>query len=179
VASGSWYYSYVRFAVENEIMQGVGGNNFAPHSNLNRAMLATILWRIAGEPEVDGDPSFDDVRPGQWYSDAITWAFDEEIVMGISDDEFAPYANITRAQFATMMFRFAQAADEDTSVPDDFDLSQFADLADLPAWAQEAMAWAVYNGLIQGSTATTLNPQGDATRAQAAAILMRYMLLNA
>ena len=185
VASGSWYYSYVHSAVENGMMQGVGGGNFAPHASLNRGMLATILWRLAGEPvagqlrvgevAVANQPDFGDVAPGRWYSEAIAWAAGEGIVQGVGADRFAPQQNITREQFAVMMFRFAEAMGEDTSVPPGFNLNQFTDADRVQDWAQDAMLWALYHGLITGTSPTTLSPGNGATRAQSAAILARYV----
>ena len=175
VSSDSWYYQYVRIVGEAGIMQGVGGGNFAPDDGLSRAMLATILWRLAGEPDVSDLSDFTDVREGQWYTEAIAWAERESVVQGIGGGQFAPQQYITREQFAAMMFRFAEAMGEEMSVPADFDLSQFTDANSVGDWAENAMRWVVYNGLVSGTTSTTLSPRTGANRAQSAAILARYM----
>ena len=175
VTGDSWYYSYVRFVAEGGIMQGVGDGNFAPNVSLDRSMLATILWRIAGQPSVTGNSDFADVRPGMWYTDAITWAQENGVVQGVGAGQFAPGQNITREEFALMMFRFAEATGENTIVPEDFDLTQFTDAGDISSWAKEAFEWAVYRGLISGTSSTTLAPSGSATRAETAAILTRFL----
>ena len=116
-----------------------------------------------------------DVLPDQWYSYAVIWAFNAGIVRGTDRGVFAPEANITREQFATMLLRYAQVMRQYVRIPPDFDLSQFTDCSDVSDWAYHAMRWAVYNGLITGTTPTTLSPQNPVTRAQCAAMLMRYI----
>ena len=175
VTGGSWYYSYVRFVAENGIMQGVGDGNFAPGIALDRSMLATILWRVAGQPETSGNPAFTDVRPGMWYTDAITWAHANGIVQGVGAGQFAPGQDIRREEFAVMMFRFANATGENTTVPENFVLDQFTDAGEISPWAKEAFVWAVYTGLINGTSATTLAPSSSATRGETAAILTRFL----
>ncbi|MCL2392749.1 MAG: S-layer homology domain-containing protein [Oscillospiraceae bacterium] len=175
VPAGAWHHDAVAFVFERGIMQGTSATTFEPNTNLSRAMVATILYRLAGEPEVTYRAIFGDVASGRWYSDAVTWAFDTGVVMGFDANTFAPSANITREQFATMMFRFAQFNDEAGVVPESFTLNQIADQDSIGAWAREAMLWSVYNELITGMTPTTLVPQGTTTRAQAATILMRYI----
>jgi len=170
-----WARSAVAFVYEQGLMQGTAASTFAPNATLTRAMVVTILHRLAGEPTVAGDPAFDDVPVGQWFSDAIAWASDQEIVTGTSSNLFAPNAPITREQFAAMLHRYAEAMDIDVTIPPDFAWSQFADYDTVSPWATDAMRWAVYNGLITGTDPTTLSPQGNTTRAQSATILMRFV----
>jgi len=175
VAPGAWYFEAVQYAHTTGLMTGTSPTIFAPHATLNRAMLATILWRMEGEPAVTFRSVFADVPAGQWFSSAVIWAFDNDIVTGTSPTTFEPNANITREQFATMMHRYASFAGEDVSVPANFNLNNFADQGSVSSWAATAMRWAVYTGLISGTDAVTLAPRGNATRAQAAIILMRFL----
>lgn len=175
VAAGRWYYDYIQFVAQRDIMQGTGGGAFSPNTNLSRAMLTTILWRLEGAPTGTPPADFPDVATGRWYSDAIAWAFDTGVVLGKSPNTFAPAASITREQFATMLFRFAEGAGFDITVCPDFTWSHFTDQEAISDWASRAMRWAVYNKFITGTSTTTLHPQGNTSRAQAAAILMRYL----
>ena len=175
VPADAWFYDAVTFVFDRGIMQGITATTFEPNTNLSRAMVATILYRMAGEPDVTYRPIFGDVASGRWYSEAVTWAFDAGVVTGFDAETFAPSANITREQFAAMMFRFAQFNDAEGIVPVAFSLDQFTDQGNVGAWAREAMYWSVYNELITGMTPTTIVPQGTTTRAQAATILMRYI----
>ena len=171
----TWYRDAVTFVYERGLMTGTSSTTFAPSQNLTRAQLVTILWRMEGEPNVAFRPIFNDVLAGQWYSTAVIWAFDNGVVSGTGPGTFAPHNNITREQFATMMHNYARFAGHNTSVPANFNLNQFTDAGAISGWALEAMRWANFNGLITGTTATTLSPQGTANRAQCAAILMRYV----
>jgi len=175
VAADRWYHDYIQFIAHHNIMRGTGGNYFSPGNDFSRAMLATTLWRMADEPAGAAQPGFQDVAPGRWYSDAVAWAFDKGVVEGMGPTTFAPADAITREQFAAMLFRYANATGVDTTVPDTFDWVRFTDRHTTSDWAENAMRWAVYNGLIAGTSDTTLSPQGNATRAQSAAILMRFM----
>ena len=172
VAESDWFYDAVRYAYENGLMGGVGDNLFAPNNPTTRAQLVTILYRLEGEPAVTGQSPFTDVEPDTWYTDAVAWAAEEGIVNGVSATQFAPGNNITREQLATILFRYAQAKGYDVSAR--ADLSGFPDAGDILPYAQEAMAWAVAEGLLQGFEDDTLRPQGNATRAQIATILMRF-----
>ena len=124
-------------------------------------------------PRVTGSSGFTDVASGAWYADAVTWAAENGIVNGVSDTEFAPNTNITREQFAAILYRYADYRDLDVSGQDS--LADFTDRGSISAYALEAMRWAVYEGLINGMTETTIVPQGTATRAQAATMFMRFM----
>ena len=172
VAESDWFYDAVRYAYENGLMGGVGDNLFAPNNPTTRAQLVTILYRLEGEPAVTGQSGFTDVEADTWYTDAVIWAAEEGVVNGVSETQFAPGNNITREQLATILFRYAQAKGYD--VFPRADLSGFPDAGDILPYAQEAMAWAVAEGLLQGFEDDTLRPQGNATRAQIATILMRF-----
>ena len=173
--SGHWATDAIEFIYKRGLMNGITATTFAPDARLNRAMVATILYRMAGEPAVGFRPVFTDVSAGQWYSNAIIWAFDAGIVEGTSPTTFAPGANITREQFATMMHRYAHHGGQDLTVPSGFNLNQFTDRDAVSTWATDAMLWANYHGLITGRTATTIDPAGTATRAECATILMRFI----
>jgi hypothetical protein len=177
IAKGDWYYRAARYAYSNALITGTTDTTFAPQSTLTRAMLATILYRNAAGDAALGVPRaetpFTDVVSGQWYTDAIAWASSNGIVNGVGDDKFAPNAPITREQFATLLYRYAQWSDATASGT--ANLSAYTDADAVSEYARDAMAWAVANGLITGRTATTLAPQGTATRAEAATLLQRYL----
>ena len=172
VAEGDWFYDAVVYAYQNELMDGVGGNRFAPNSETTRAQLVTILYRLEGEPAVSGDLPFTDVETGIWYTDAILWAAQNNIVNGVSDTEFAPGDEITRQQLVTILYRYAEAKGYDVSAS--ADLSGYPDAGQVQDYAQPAMAWAVAENIIQGMEDGTLKPAGNASRAQIATILMRF-----
>ena len=156
----------------NGLMDGVGGNRFAPNSETTRAQLVTILYRLEGEPAVSGDLPFTDVEAGIWYTDAILWAAQNNIVNGVSDTEFAPGDDLTRQQLVTILYRYAEAKGCDVSAS--ADLSGYPDAGQVQDYAQPAMAWAVAENIIQGMEDGTLKPAGNASRAQIATILMRF-----
>ena len=172
VAEGDWFYDAVVYAYQNELMDGVGGNRFAPNSETTRAQLVTILYRLEGQPAVSGDLPFTDVETGIWYTDAILWAAQNNIVNGVNDTEFAPGDEITRQQLVTILYRYAEAKGYDVSAS--ADLSGYPDADQVQDYAQPAMAWAVAENIIQGMEDGTLKPAGNASRAQIATILMRF-----
>ena len=172
VNEGDWFYDAVVYAYQNELMDGVGGNRFAPNSETTRAQLVTILYRLEGEPAVSGDLPFTDVEAGIWYTDAILWAAQNNIVNGVSDTEFAPGDDLTRQQLVTILYRYAETKGYDVSAS--ADLSGYPDADQVQDYAQPAMAWAVAENIIQGMEDGTLKPAGNASRAQIATILMRF-----
>ena len=172
VAEGDWFYDAVVYAYQNELMDGVGGNRFAPNSETTRAQLVTILYRLEGEPAVSGDLPFTDVESGTWYTDAILWAAQNNIVNGVNDTEFAPGDDLTRQQLVTIFYRYAESKGYDVSAS--ADLSGYPDAGQVQDYAQPAMAWAVAENIIQGMEDGTLKPAGNASRAQIATILMRF-----
>ena len=173
VTEGDWFYDAVRYAYETGLMDGVGDNLFAPNSQTTRAQLVTILYRLAGEPEPGGDSGFADVAAGTWYTDAVAWAAQNGIVNGVSDTEFAPGDDITREQLAAILYRYAACQGYDVSQR--ADLSGFGDASSISGYAQEALSWAHAQGLVLGFEDGSLRPQGTASRAQIAAVLMRFL----
>ena len=168
VTEGAWYYDAVSYVCANGLMDGVSASEFAPEANMTRAMLVTILWRLEGEPVVNYLMPFADVDGGAWYAEAVRWAASEGIVEGVSASEFAPDAEITREQLAAILWRYA--GEPATAA----NLAAYTDAESVSEWATDAMLWATQNGIITGTTAATLAPQGAATRAQCAAMLMRF-----
>ncbi len=168
----AWYHSSVDYAIANGLMNGVASDEFAPNGALSRAMLVTILYRAEGEPEVSGENPYTDVAEGTWYSDAVKWADANGIVKGYGDGTFGPNDNITREQIAAIMMRYADYKGIDTSAR--ADLSGYADESEISDWAYENMQWANAEGLITGRSNNMLVPQGNTTRTETAAILMRF-----
>ena len=172
VAATAWYYDAVEYVYDNGLMNGTASDTFAPNATLTRGMLATVLWRMEGSPVVNYALPFEDVSGDQWYTEAIRWAASVGVVNGTSATTYAPNANITREQLATMLYRYA--AYKSGSVSTSASLSGFTDAGSVSDYAADAMEWAVAEEIIGGMTSTTLVPQGSATRAQTATMLMRY-----
>lgn len=175
VKPGSWYYESIVYAVSNGLMNGVGDSKFEPEEGMTRAMLVTVLWRYEGSPK-QRPSTFSDVRRGQWYSEAVSWAAKNGIVTGVGDNKFEPDTQITREQIATILYRYAQKKRADTSARGS--LSAFPDNGKVNGWAKTALQWCVGEGLIGGTNENGkvyLDPQGTATRAQVATILMRFV----
>jgi len=173
VASGSWYEADVQYVYEKELMGGTAADLFAPNVNMNRAMLVTVLYRLEGAPAVEKDAPFTDVKKNTYYFDAVAWAYENEIVNGISATLFAPGNNITREQMITIFARYARFKGLETLSLND--LTDYDDRAKVSSYALDAFRWGVGTGIINGTSATTLAPQGTATRAQCAAILHRFI----
>ena len=175
VRMNAWYASAVEYVVENSLMQGTGEDVFEPETAMSRAMLVTVLWRAEGEP-AEGSNLFIDVPDAAWYTDAVAWAAEIGVVNGVEKDRFAPEGNVTREQLATILYRYSQQQGIDVSAR--AELQSFPDSAQVSAYAEEALSWAVAEGLVNGSREGDklwLAPQDSATRAQVAAILMRYI----
>lgn len=165
---GEWYHDGIHYCLDEGLMDGVDAGMFAPNATTSRAMIVTMLWRLQGSPEVEAEETFTDVAPGDWYADAIAWAAAEGVAEGYEDGSFRPNDAITREQLAAMLWRYAGSPEADG------DLSVFADGADTSSWAEQAMSWAVAQGLLTGVDNDRLAPGGQATRAQTATILMRF-----
>ena len=175
VSAGDWFYEAVQFVYENGLMDGVGNNLFAPNATLTRAMAVTILYRLEGSPDLDGENlgyPFADVDGNAWYGDAVYWARCNGIVDGVENNHFDPTGSLTREQMATVLYRYAQYKGADVSASGD--ISGFADSANVSDWAVDAVKWAVGSGLVNGVEGNALAPQGTSTRAQTAAILARF-----
>lgn len=174
VSESDWFYSSVVYAKEHSIMSGLTEDTFAPNQKLSRAQCATILYRLYGSPEVTYKQKFKDVKSGDWYASAVIWASNAGIVSGYGDGTFGSNDNVTREQMATMMYRYANYLALDT-VPKMADIEGYSDANKVSAYALDATKWAVGYGLISGTTPTTLNPLGNTSRAECAAIAERFM----
>lgn len=171
VTPTDWFYDAVQYVFEKGLMLGVSDTEFGPNLSTTRGMIVTILYRMEGEPEAAAAP-FTDVEPGLWYSDAIGWGAANDIVNGYGDGRFGPNDQITREQMAAIFYRYAQYKGYDVTAR--ADLSGYADADQISEYAVEAMQWAVGVKLVNGLTADTLVPKGQATRAQVATMLMRF-----
>ena len=175
VPEDAWYEDAAGYVYKHGLMAGTSATTFAPDVTTSRAMIATILWRMAGSPVVDYAMTYTDVAQGQWYSEAVRWATSEGVVTGYGNGLFGTNDPITREQFAAMLWRYAQTEGYDVSIGEDTNILSYTDVADLSEYAIPAMQWARGAGVINGTgDGSTLTPQGQATRAQAAVMLMRF-----
>ncbi len=173
VSAGSWYYSAVEYVYTKGYMNGMGDNLFNPEGTMTRAMLVTVLYRLAGQPAAGSDAGFQDVNSSHYFYKAVCWAKAHGVVIGVTAKEFRPNDLITRQQIAAIFYRYyvnylGKTAQNSGS------LASFQDRDSISEYAKDAMAWAVGVGLMKGMTANTLNPGGNATRAQAATIIERF-----
>lgn len=175
VRSAHWFADAVEYVTENGIMNGTAADTFSPNAPATRAMLVTVLYRLAGSPDADAAHGFADLTRGAWYVDAVAWAAENGIVDGVGSAQFAPNAHITREQLALILYRYAQHCGLDVSAAED--LTGYADAQSVSPWAQAAMRWAVSAGLISGRSASALAPQSGATRAEIAQLLMSFAKL--
>lgn len=173
VKETDWFFKGVEYVVDKGIMSGVSENEFAPSGKLTRAMLVQMLYNMESRPACDAENAFMDVPVGQWYTDAVIWANDAKIVSGMGEGLFAPNMEITREQMVAMLYNYAKYKGYDVTAS--ADLSTFADNASVSTWAQPAMQWAVAEGYISGMGDSQLAPQGTATRAEIASVIMRFM----
>ena len=173
VDKDAWYFEAVQYVYKNGLFNGISTTTFSPDAEMSRAMLAAVLYCLAGSPAGDGKaPAFTDVAPDTWYTDAVDWANGNGIVTGYGNGLFGGTDSITREQLVVMLYRYARLMKHNTAAAGD--LSAFTDAGDASGWAVEALRWAYAEGLITGRTATTIVPQGTATRAEVAMILMRF-----
>ena len=175
VRSAHWFADAVEYVTENGIMNGTAADTFSPNAPATRAMLVTVLYRLAGSPDTGAAHGFTDLTRGAWYERAVAWAAENSIVDGVGSAQFAPNAHITREQLALILYRYAQHCGLDVSAAED--LSGYADAQSVSPWAQAAMRWAVSAGLISGRSASALAPQSGATRAEIAQLLMSFAKL--
>ena len=172
LADNQWYHEGVDFVLRSGLMKGMSEDVFAPNNNMTRAQLVMVLYRMAGCPEAKEDAAFKDVAETAWYAEAVAWAVENGITKGVSEDYFNPNDSVTREQMVTFFARFAALNGQDVEV--EGDLSAFTDGTSVSKYAARNMVWAVKSGLIEGMGDNTINPKGNATRAQVATILMRY-----
>lgn len=176
VAAGTWYYGAAAYAYNNGLFAGMTPTTFAPNATMTRAMLVSVLWRLAGAPAPKAPNTFVDVPDGAWYTDAVTWAAENGVVSGIGGSRFDPSGFVTREQTAEILYNYAHSKGYDVSAR--ADLTAFPDVGSVSGWAEEALSWANAAGLINGTVRdgqTILDPQGSASRAQVAMILMNYV----
>ena len=176
VKTTRWSYKSIKFAYDNGLMDGVGGGKFDPAGTMTRAMVVTVLWRMDDSPEVEYSDVFSDVKAGKYYTSAVMWAKNNAIVNGVSEGKFAPSGKITREQLATMMNRYAEYSGFDYRPAGSLD--RFPDAGKAHSYAKDALLWATDKGLITGvksGDADLLDPRGNATREQFAAILKRFI----
>lgn len=176
VDENDWFYDVVLYAYENGLMTGVSATEFAPNQTTTRGMIVSMLARLEGVTSAE-DAGFTDVADNDWYATAVNWAASEGIVNGFEDDTFRPNAPITREQMAAILYNYADYKGYDVSAR--ADLSDYADAASISSWAEDVLAWANAEGLINGMTATTIDPQGATTRAQTAAMFERFLTAHA
>ncbi len=173
-APTAWYHDGVHYCVERGLMAGISATTFAPDMPTSRAMIVTILWREAGSPVVNYLMQYDDVELEAWYTEAVRWATSEGVVDGYGNGLFGPNDPITREQLAAMLWRYAKAKGWSVSVGEGADILSFEDFDQICEWAVPAIRWAAGNGIVQGKGGL-LDPRGQATRAQAAAMLQRFL----
>jgi hypothetical protein len=178
VSYKSWYRDSVAYVLTNGLMNGVSEKYFEPNTTMTRAMLVTVLWRLAGSPAPKASAPFGDLKQA-WYKDAVAWAAENEIVLGVGGDRFDPNGNITREQMATILYRFSEYKGYDTAGRASLD--SFPDASKVHSYAVEALEWACGAGYITGKEEKEnilLDPRGSATRAQVATILTRFDKAN-
>ena len=174
LTAGSWYYEAVRSALKNGLMNGTSAHIFSPDAPMTRAMLVTILWRLAGQPSAKTS-LFTDVVSGSWYAQAVNWAYDRGIVTGVSEAAFAPNEPVTREALVTILYRYAALKQNLPAAEDG--TARFADGKQVSAFAHDSVNWALQTGLLTGVSKTKLSPKGFATRAQIAVLLERFLKL--
>ncbi len=167
-----WFYDAVAYVYENGIMAGTDETIFDPYMELDRAMAAQLFYNLEGKPAVTGDSTFTDVTSGHWAVDAITWAAQNDIVAGIGGGLYDPDSNVTREQFAVMLYKYARFKGYDLTATGD--LTRFPDAGSISSWAETALSWANGKGLINGHENGTIDPKGSTIRAQAASIMANF-----
>ena len=173
---GYWKYDNIKFVFDRGIMTGLDETTFEPDAPLSRAQFASVIYRLAGEPEVVFKDTFSDVPAGKWFSEAVIWAYENDIVAGLGDGAFGSYDSITREQMARMLMEFARVQSYNTDEREDF--AKFADASQVSRWATDYMRWAVGSGIISGRTEDGkyyMNPKGQATRAECAVMLTKFI----
>ena len=173
ISETDWYYDAVKYVCQNDAMNGTSATSFDPESTLTRAMLVTILWRMEGSPEPSGLNSFDDVADGQWYTDAVIWAQEKDLISGYGNDLFGPDDILTREAFVTILYRYAEHVGY-TVAGNETILDSYSDAGEISGYAVAPFSWAIEAGLVNGTAADTLSPGGNTSRAVAAVILLRF-----
>lgn len=175
VPEEQWYRESVDYCYRNSLMVGTAADVFSPDEYMTRAMVVTVLWRLAGSPSVEGEMQFSDVAAGSWYFDAVNWAYQNKIVSGIGFGKFAPDQDVSRQDFMTMLYRYAQFEGfVDRGGWNLLERFGFKDLRSAAAYALDSLRWAFGNGILNGVNSTSIDPTGRLTRAQCAALIMRF-----
>lgn len=171
VAQGAWYRDDVAYVYQNGLFNGESPSRFAPENKMQRCMMTTVLHRLAGKPAVSYANLFRDIPAGEWYTEGTIWAGSLGVVTGVEAGRFDPFTNVTRQQIAVILYRYAEKMGYDVSAS--ASLSGFRDAGTVASWGSQAMSWAVGSGILNGSNGMLL-PNGDATRAEVAAMLHRF-----
>ncbi|MGI6205206.1 MAG: S-layer homology domain-containing protein [Anaerovoracaceae bacterium] len=173
ISADRWSRSAIAYAYNNGLFMGTSATEFSPEIEMSRAMLVSVLYRLEGSPSVSGDQPFSDVSSDAYYASAVEWASENGIAAGTSSETFDPDSSVTREQFATFLYRYAQYKNYSTTGT--ADLSGFSDSADVGSYAEAAVEWAVSEGIISGTDENMLLPKAGTTREQAASMLMRFI----
>lgn len=175
VQETDWFYDAVDYVFRNELMNGTSPDTFTPGGTTSRGMIVTVLWRMENQPQAGSGAQFEDTPEDAYYAEAVRWAAEEEIVGGYGDGRFGPDDAVTREQLTAILYRYAQYREYDVTADGDSGIRSCADFDRISGYAVAAMEWAWDEGIVQGTgDGSTLAPQGTATRAQTAAMLMRF-----
>lgn len=172
VEAGKWYTPYVEYCYENGLMNGTDDTTFSPNTKMNRAMVVTVVHRLAGSASPTTSSPFVDVPLGSYYDNAVCWCYERGVTTGTSDTEFSPMKDISRQELVTFFYRYAKAIRLDVSAS--VDLKSYKDASEVAGWAADAMAWAVAEGIVNGVGDNSLAPKNTATRAECATIIQRF-----
>lgn len=173
IKKNDWYEESVDYVTEKGLMNGVGNDLFSPNSSMTRAMVVTVLYRMSGS-DFTGKANFSDVGENEYYAVPVAWASENGIVTGYPDGTFAPNAEVTREQLVVILYRYANYLDKDTGKENHSNLESFSDYLDISDYSKDALSWGLDEGIISGTSKTTLSPKGNASRAQVATMLMRF-----
>lgn len=174
VTADDWFFDAVEFVADKKLFNGTSETTFSPNANMTRAMVATVLFRLDGAEKTDVAAAFEDVAEDTWYTDGVAWAAEKGVVTGYSETVFAPDDNVTREQLAVMLYRYVGEPEVDAEMG----MAGFNDVDAISEWAATAMRWAVQNGILVGKDGAMLDPAGNATRAEVATMLQRFVNLE-
>jgi len=175
VSEESWYYKAVKYVSDNNILNGIDNNLFAPQSNITRAMSAQLFYNLENKPNITSGNLYTDVENGKWYEKAITWASENNIVNGVGDNKFAPNENVTKEQMITMLYNYATYKKYDVSIGEDTNILSYSDIFDLAEYAYSPMQWACGAQIIVGDNGKLL-PKKQLTRAEVASIIKNFRI---
>ncbi len=172
VNSDDWYFESVNYVVEKGLFKGITDEEFGPQMSMTRSMIVTVLYRLAGSPTIEGT-SYKDIEPQSWYEKAVIWASKNKIVEGYGNGLFGAFDNITREQLSVILYRYAKYMKYD--VLSTTDITKYSDNDNVSSWASEPIKWMIANGLLTGKPNNIIDPKGEATRAEVATILYRFL----